>query len=191
MYDAVADPYCYPGSTVLKNLLDLRDQAVLDRYEAEITSDRAREPFPEGKVSPALYCAFHRHLFQDVYAWAGEYRTVRIAKGGNPFCFPEHIAVQVQQLFADLEQQQFLRSLSIEAFAVKGAHFLSELNAIHPFREGNGRTQLAFFAFLAERAGHPLRRQGFDPAQMLAAMITSFSGDEIPLQSVIRDLVSK
>jgi len=189
MYDAVADPYCYPEQTVLKNLLDIHDQATLDRYEAEITAARAEEPFPAGELSAAHYCAFHRHLFQDVYSWAGEYRTVRIAKAGNPFCYPEHIPAQMNNLFSELRQQQFLRALSATHFAVAGAHFLAELNAIHPFREGNGRTQLAFFAYLAELAGHPLHLQRLEPEAMMTAMIASFSGDEVSLRDVIRDLI--
>jgi cell filamentation protein len=67
MYKAEADPYCYPGTTVLINRLDLRDQAELSPFEAEITSQRAAEPLPAGRLGYRHYCAIHRHLFQDVY----------------------------------------------------------------------------------------------------------------------------
>jgi cell filamentation protein len=89
MYDAVDDPYTYGNSTVFINKLDLRDQAELNDFEAEISSARANEPLPEGNLDFVHYCAVHRHLFQDVYEWAGTPRTVRISKQGNPFCFPE------------------------------------------------------------------------------------------------------
>jgi cell filamentation protein len=91
MYDAIADPYTYANSTVLVNKLDLREQAELDAFEAEISSARAEEPLPDGALDFIHYKAVHHHLFQDVYQWAGLVRTVRISKGGNPFCFPGNI----------------------------------------------------------------------------------------------------
>lgn len=154
MYASVADPYCYPDSTVLINKLGFRDQARLDAFEAEITAQRAIEPLPAGRLS--YYRAIHRHLFQDVYAWAGKVRRVRISKEGSAFCYPEHIEREMQRLFAELRKQRLLRGLKAGEFAAQAAHVLAELNAIHPFREGNGRTQLSFLKVLAEEAGHPL-----------------------------------
>jgi cell filamentation protein len=149
MYDAIADPYTYENSTVLVNKLDLREQAELDAFEAEISAARALEALPEGELDFKHFKAVHHHLFQDVYEWAGQIRIVRISKGGNPFCFPENIDGQAAKLFDNLRQTDFLRYLVAQAFSVKAAHFLAELNAIHAFREGNGRTQLTFFTLLA------------------------------------------
>jgi cell filamentation protein len=188
MYDAVADPYCYPGTTVLINKLGLRDQARLDAFEAEITTQRAAEAFPAGRLGYSYYRAIHRHLFQDVYAWAGTIRTVRISKDGSMFCYPEHIDGEMRKLFGALRDNRYLRESSLGEFAQKVAHFLSELNAIHPFREGNGRAQFALLILLAERAGHPLKLAGLDPKAMLAAMVTSFSGDETKLKQLIETL---
>jgi cell filamentation protein len=67
MYDAVADPYCYPGTTVLKNRANLQTQKALDRFEVAMTTQRADEPFPPGRLSMSQYRAIHRHLFQDVF----------------------------------------------------------------------------------------------------------------------------
>lgn len=189
MYDAVDDPYTYENSTVLVNMLDLRTRAELDEFEAEISNARAAEPLPEGEFDLAHYCAIHHHLFQDVYEWAGKVRSVRISKQGNPFCFPEHIEIQSAKLFAGLEAENYLEDLSEDDFAVKSAHFLAELNAIHAFREGNGRAQLTFFALLANRAGYPLDLERLDPDVMLGAMIASFDSDEIKLVEVIRELI--
>lgn len=188
MYDAVDDPYTYENSTVLINKLDLRDQAELDDFEAEIASARANEPLPKGNLDFAHYCAVHRHLFQDVYEWAGTPRTVRISKQGNPFCFPEHIHDQANKLFADLKARKHLDDLPGSEFAKGAAHFLAELNAIHAFREGNGRAQLTFFALLADLAGHPLDLEKLDPDVMLKAMITSFDSDESGLRAVVEQL---
>ena len=156
MYDSVSDPYCYPGTTVLINKLDLREQAELDAFEAEITSQRAGEALPDGRLDVAHYQSIHRHLFQDVYAWSGDFRTVRIAKDGSMFCYPENITAEMQKLFGILSDAHYLRDLPPENFAERAAHFLAELNAIHPFREGNGRTQLVFLTLFSDRAGHPL-----------------------------------
>lgn len=190
MYKAEVDPYCYPGTTVLKNRLGLKEQAQLDAFEAEITSQRATEPLPTGRFGFGHYRAIHRHLFQDVYAWAGKTRTVRIAKGGNAFCYPEHIKRELKKLFTALAKQKHFRELDAAEFAKKAAHFLAEINAIHPFREGNGRVQLSFLTLLAERAGHPLALARLDPQAILAATVASFKGDEAPLASVIQDLIS-
>jgi cell filamentation protein len=133
MYDAIDDPYTYENSTVLVNKLELREQAELDAFEAEISTARADEPLPEGNLDFAHYKAVHNHLFQDVYEWAGQVRTVRIFKGGNPFCFPENIENQATKLFGELQADNFLQGLDGSSFADKAAHFLAELNAFMRF----------------------------------------------------------
>lgn len=189
-YDAVLDPYCYSGTTVLKNRLGLRDQATLDAFEHELTAQRFNEPLPVGQLSIAHYRAIHRHLFQDVYPWAGRLRTVRISKGGNMFCYPEHIASEMRKLFSELKRENFLRDLPSTAFVSRAAHFLADLNAVHPFREGNGRSQLVFFTVLALQSGHPLNLDGLDPEAFLAAMVKSFHGEEAALAEAITKLIS-
>jgi cell filamentation protein len=189
MYKAEPDPYCYPGTIVLINRLGTRDQATLDAFEAEMTSDRSSERLPAGRLSYTHYRAIHRHLFQDVYPWAGKIRTVRMTKDGSAFCYPEHIDREMRRLFAAFTKAGHFRSLSPAAFAGKAAHFLAELNAIHPFREGNGRTQLSFLTVLAEQAGHPLSLERLQPEAILKATISSFSGNEKPLATLIGGLL--
>ena len=185
MYADVPDPYCYPGTTVLINRLGLRDQAQLDAFEAEVTAERAAQSLPAGRFGYAHYRAIHRHLFQDVYAWAGKVRTIIISKGGNTFCYPKQIDREMRSLFHTLAAAHNYRELDARTFAGRAAHFLAELNAIHPFREGNGRTQLSFLVALAERAGHPISLEGFNPKAMLEATIASFGGNEKPLADLI------
>jgi cell filamentation protein len=95
----------------------------------------------------------------------------------------------MKKLFAGLAKEKNFKGLDAERFASKTTHFLTELNAIHPFREGNGRTQLSFLTLLAERAGHPLDLDNLDPQEILAATIKSFGGNEKPLLGVIKKLV--
>ncbi|MDP3405204.1 MAG: Fic family protein [Brevundimonas sp.] len=135
------------------------------------------------------YRALHRHLFGPVYRWAGRDRTIRIAKGASMFCYPEQIAAQMDGLFGGLARADFLRGLDPEAFAGAAAHFLSELNVIHPFREGNGRAQKAFLVLLGEQAGHRIDVRKIQREAYVAAMITAFHEDERPLAGLIRTLV--
>lgn len=189
MYEVQDDTYCYPGIPILKNKLELKNAAELAAFEAEITDQRAAEPFPDGSFDYTHYKAIHHHLFQDVYEWAGKPRSVRISKGGNPFCYPENIDSQMEKLFGWLASKDYLRNLDKKAFAEQAAHFLAELNAIHPFREGNGRTQLSFLTMLAEAAGHPLDLDRLDPQRILDATIESFGGDESGLAEQIDSLL--
>ena len=155
-----------------------------------MTFARSEEPLPPGLLSVTHYRAIHHHLFQDVYDWAGRFRTVRLAKDQSAFCFPENIAREMRALFEWLRERRYLRGLDVRRFAREAAHFLAELNAIHPFREGNGRSQLTFLALVAHRAGHPLDLARLDPARMLNAMIRGFGGDEAPLAAILERLAA-
>jgi cell filamentation protein len=190
MYEAHADPYCYPGTCVLRNIPGFRDQATLDTFEIDITTQRAEELLPIGRLSVRHCQAIHRHLFQDVYTWAGRFRTVRMAKGASVFCYPENIVREMKRVFAELKDAGFLEGLTVAAFATGAAHFLADLNAIHPFREGNGRTQLIFLAAVAEHAGHRLDPTRLNREAYLAAIIRSFNGDESGLVAQLQRAIA-
>lgn len=187
-YGAFDDPYVYKGTSVLKNKLKTRDAETLSAFEVEMTTLRAEEPLPAGRFGTAHYRAVHRHLFQDVYRWAGRYRTTRIGKDGNWFCYPEYIAREMERIFGELRQNAFFASRRYDDFATGAAAFLGELNAIHPFREGNGRAQLSFFFLLANKAGHQVDLGRVRTQPFLAAMVASFAGDTRPLVGEIRRL---
>ena len=191
MYDAVIDLYCYEGTTVLKNIPGIHDQATLNEFEAAMTTQRSDEPLPQGQLDAVHYCAVHHHLFQDVYEWAGKFRTVRISKGGSAFCYPEYITQEMQKLFDNLRNQNYFHGLTSDEFAIRAAHFLATLNAIHPFREGNGRAQTSFLLLLADRAGHPLNLDKLVPERFMEAMIASFEKNEERLVLEIRKLASR
>jgi cell filamentation protein len=188
-YDAIADPYCYPRTAILRIVPGIRDAATLAQFEAISTAQRADEPLPAGRLSVRHYCAIHHHLFRDVYTWAGKFRTVRLSKDGSAFCYPENIAREMKRLFVDLQRRGRPANLSRDSFSMAAASFLATLNAIHPFREGNGRTQASFLALLAHRAGRPLELDRLAPDRFLAAMVESFRGSEQPLAEEIRRLI--
>ncbi len=123
MYAAIDDPYCYPGTTVLKNKVGLKNQADLDKFETEITFQRSAEPLPAGKLTYQHYCAIHKHLFQDVYRWAGKPRTIRIAKGGSTFCYPESIDREAKKLFKQLVEAKHFKGLTAQKFTEAAASF--------------------------------------------------------------------
>ncbi|MEO8883346.1 MAG: Fic family protein [Devosia sp.] len=188
-YDAEQDPLCYPGTSVLINKAGLQDQRELDEFEFSMFLSRAEEPLPGGVLDYPHYRSIHRHLFQDVYDWAGEPRTIRIGKGGNWFCFPENLAHHMTVTFGALAKAQYLANLPAAAFAVGAAKTLSEINAGHPFREGNGRAQLAFLRLLVLNAQLPFDDEALDPDQTLRAMVSSFAGDLAPLEALVTRIV--
>ena len=138
----------------------------------------------------AHFRAVHRHLFQDVYDWAGEPRTIRMFKDGSPFGYPETFDAELAKLFGGLADRDWLRGRDREAFAAGAAYFLGELNAIHLFREGNGRAQTAFLAMLAAEAGHPLDLSRMDTDAWMRAMVHSFYADASLLTVQIRALIA-
>jgi cell filamentation protein len=182
-YNAFEDPYLYPGTDCLKNRLGLRDPRRLTAFEIEISTLQSEVPLPTGRFGPAHYCRVHRHLFGDVYSWAGRYRVVRTGKGGNWFCYPENIDHSMRTLFGRLKMPALGPSATEDRFLDALTGFLADLNAIHPFREGNGRTQLAFIDLIAVRAEKPLDLQKVRQDSFLPAMIESFSGHMDRLRS--------
>jgi cell filamentation protein len=190
MYAAHEDPYSYPGTDVLINLADIRDAEKLKSFELAMLATRIQEPLPMGSFDTSHYRQIHKHLFQDIYEWAGDYRTIRIAKGGNWFCYPEHIDAQMRNVFDRLAQDGYLKGLSSKEFACRAAKLLADINAIHPFRDGNGRTQLTFLSLLADSAGHKVSLEKLAPDSFLKAMIRSFKGDNKPLEIEIENLLA-
>lgn len=170
------DPGCYPGTTVLINLAGLQDQDALDQFEIEQVGERSLQPLPDGGFDPKHYCALHRHLFGEVYSWAGEYRSVVTWKGTSRFAQPAFIPGQMKTAFARLRKPEVLPGSDAGAFIAEAAEFLGDVNHIHPFREGNGRTQLIFMRLLGQRAGHPFRSEAVEADEFLSAMIASYNG---------------
>jgi cell filamentation protein len=153
------DPYLDPETWVLVNEYGIRDRAELREVEDDVagaamaTLSEASLP---GEYGWALLSEIHRLLFQHVYAWAGSRRTVGIAKDqASPFMPPElideeleSIALELAEFPADVTRPELL------AFLVSAYR---RLNHAHPFREGNGRTQRAFWELFCREYGYALR----------------------------------
>jgi cell filamentation protein len=119
---------------VLRNLLDIRDAADLDRVERELVVQRVREGVPGGDFDLAHLRAIHRHLFQDVYEWAGQVRTVEISKGGSQFQFRQYIETGMADIHGGLQKRGFLRGLGADGFALAAGEIIGDVNYVHPFR---------------------------------------------------------
>jgi len=188
------DPYLYPGTSVLRNLRDIRDAGVLGEFEAEATTRRLRqlEHKPLSGVFDARRLqAIHHHIFQDVYEWAGEFRTVSISKSGDPFALPQHIASSLDKTSAELSHEGQLAGTDIELFASRSAYYLGEINAIHPFREGNGRTQREFIRELALQSGLTIDWTQVSREEMIAASRRSLRVDNAALEQILSKALAR
>lgn len=183
------DPYVYPGTTVLRNKLSITDGPALAQREGELifarTLQLGKRPV-KGRFDLAHLRAIHRRLFQDVYSWAGEIRTVAISKGNTLFALPQYIEPYGNQLFAGLDSEGQLKGLGHDDFARRAAYYFGEINALHPFREGNGRTQREFMAQLAREARYVLDWTRVDREALVEASIRSANGDNTPLEAMLR-----
>ena len=191
-YDA-ADDYVYPGTNVLRNKADIQEQAALDAFEADATAVRMLELLAQplsGRFDFAHLCAIHRHLFQDVYEWAGDIRTVDISRDSSRFANASRIESYLGGVLTKLPAENWLRGLYPDPFVERLAHYMGEINAAHPFREGNGRTQRVFCALLAEHTGYFIDFESVDQAQMYRVMIASFNGNAEPLVALLLDITS-
>lgn len=163
--------YTYPGTRVLRNKLDIRDGAELARIEARLVENRIEQGIPSGRFDQQHLSAIHGHLFQDVYDWAGQFRQVDIAKGDDWFHPHECLATGMADIHKRLREQDFLRGLSQETFAREAAEYIGDVNRLHPFREGNGRTQLQYLKQLGAQAGHPVDLTRFQRHAWIQASI--------------------
>jgi cell filamentation protein len=186
-----ADPYTDPVTGVLRNKLGFAVAADLEAAEREITHAALiwlRESPVQGAWDLLHLCAIHRRIFGDVYDWAGQVRTVAIAKG-SMFCLPQFIEPAAAETFRQLRQENFLRGLARDTFTDRLTHYLGGVNAVHPFREGNGRTQRAFFEQLAADAGYTLDWQHLDAERNILASDAIMRGDPDPMRKMLDELI--
>jgi len=176
---------------VLKNKLGCITSDELTRKASEYATARllqlSEKPLP-GRFDIPHLRAIHRHIFQDIFPWAGDFREVTTSRT-NSFSFPppQYLIPSLETLFTALKAENHLKALAPDAFAARAAHYLGEINAIHPFREGNGRAQREFIRSLALHAGHRLTWANLTPEENNEASRISFAtGDNTLLTAIIR-----
>ena len=186
-YDA-DDTYCYPGTDVLRNKAEITTAEDLDTYEGELSTLRSIEILENpiaGQFDLAHLQRIHLALFQDVYDWAGKIRTVDISRGNSRFANVRFIEAAANDIFNKLARENWLKGLDADALSTRLAHYLSEINALHPFREGNGRVQRIFISQLSQSAGYQLDYSDLEQEQIYRAMELAFNGDESILANLI------
>jgi cell filamentation protein, protein adenylyltransferase len=185
------DPYVDPATGVLRNKLGLSATDELETAEREITH-AALIFLKESPVQPSYdlrhLCAIHRRVFGDIYEWAGQLRTVAIAKG-TWFCLPQYIESAAAEVFRALHSESFLCGLPRDVFTERLTYYFGEVNAIHPFREGNGRAQRAFFEQLSSDAGFILDWQHLAADRNIAASAAIMRGDPPLMRKMLDGLV--
>ncbi len=182
------DPYVYPGSGVLRNNLEIHDQQELSRAEADIVRASlavlSGRPL-RGDYDLAHWQTLHSRIFGGLYPWAGELRTVQIAKPNAFYARPEHIERYAQDIFAELAREDHLKGLDRNDFLKRLTHYHSEMYAVHPFREGNTRSLRAFLGQLAGEAGHRIAWEHLDHKRSFSANVRSLNGQNDQLRTLL------
>ncbi len=183
---------CYPGTTTLVNKFNIRDKSVLEEAEDVLTASKSTQWLSAPKMNTfdfAHYKAIHSFLFSDLYDWAGQVRTVNISKKGTSFCPAEKINDQANRIFAYLKKQNFLCRLEKGPFVEALVDFYCATNMLHPFREGNGRTQRTFLSQLAQNAGYTLNFAKIDGDLLMIATIQAAQGVTDLLRELIKTAI--
>lgn len=183
--------YCYPNSNVLINKLNIKDSDSLSAAEREITAVKlayAKQNQINGNFDLKHLQRIHKFIFEDIYSWAGELRHVDIAKG-NQFCLAQNLESYADNIFSKLRAENYL--LDAENIAHRLAYYLSEINVLHPFREGNGRTQRLFIEYLALNAGYRVDFSDVTPQEMIIASAESFACDYEKINSMFEKITHK
>lgn len=184
--------YCYPGSDVLKNKMDYQDHEQLKRFETIMTAVRIAELQKKpivGNFDIKHLQEIHKYIFQDVYPFAGKLREENIAKGAFQFAHAFFLKDQASELFKQLKGENRLSGLKIDEFSSRAAHYLAELNVLHPFREGNGRSQREFIRCLALSNGYSLHWKNQKAEDVFNATVKSVL-DPTDLNKIIKNSIT-
>lgn len=181
--------YCYPGSDVLKNLLNITDfNNLIDVERALVmyrTSELISNPI-KGNFDFDYLKNIHKYLFQDIYEWAGTARRCNIAKE-SLFCLCEYIENYAKNIFDELKEEKYYLDLLEEEKINRLVNLFADINALHPFREGNGRTQRIFIENLARINGIDLDLTGVSKDDMISASYDSINGNNEKLMNIFKN----
>lgn len=193
LYEARNSIYCYKDSNVLRNKLNITNNCLLEEAERKIVLAKLydlRQNKKIGNFDTEHFIGIHRYLFEDIYPFAGKFRTENIAKGVFRFAEWEYIEPELEKLLEKLKDENYLKNLPKEKLANRLAFYLSELNVLHPYREGNGRTTREFIRELALKNGYILNLKKIKPKEFLEESIRSIV-DTSGLETLINNTLEK
>lgn len=180
VYTTVQSIYCYPDSNVLKNKLNIRDLRELKEVEEKFVAIKQlvllQKPIP-GRFTINHLLRIHRFLFEDVYPFAGHIRREQISKGETLFFPPDLIKRELRRVFGEIHETGMLQEKKPQSQIQHLSHVMAELNIIHPFREGNGRSIRELIRCMAQVYGLTLNWGNADQDTMMDAAIASVYDD--------------
>lgn len=183
---------CYEGTTCLINKLGITDESKLKEFEGAVTFAKASE-LEKNPISTAFdiehYRAIHKYLFEDIYDWAGEYRTVNLSKKGTKFAPADKISDLMTACFTRLKENDFFQGNSFDVFVENIVDFYCVTNMIHPFREGNGRTQRIFITQLIRYNDYDIDFSSIDKDELMIATIQSANGVTDYLKNIFHNSI--
>lgn len=182
----------YPGTRCLVNYFGIKDKPSLRRVDKMISSLRTAELLHAPIDMPFTFDylkAVHSHLFGDIYPSAGMIRRSLSSKH-TEFCQPEYIESQAGILFSKLRDDHYLSRIDdVDDFVNELAYYMGEMEALHPFMDGNGRSTRFFFNSLALAAGYEIGWGSADPDHFLEANVAALDGDYQALIDVLEEIV--
>lgn len=164
------DPYSYFHYLQLTNKLEgVTEYSQVNEADRIFSAIRYRElqvaPI-EGNFDKEHLCKIHEYLFQDIYYFAGKFRDVNMEIDSvTRFTPARRLSSEAERIFGELKKDNYLKNLDKEKFVDKLASFMTELNKLHPFREGNGRSKRVFVGQLAQEAGWELNWSAVEPKE--------------------------
>ncbi|MBP3463303.1 MAG: Fic/DOC family protein [Clostridia bacterium] len=192
-YETNNSIYCYPGTNILINKLDLHDSNKLFKLEKQIVLAKSyilRQNTKIHTFDKKHFIEIHKFLFCDLYPFAGKFRTENISKGEFTFASWEFIESELDKLLLELKNENYLENYDKEKLSIRLAYYLSELNVLHPFREGNGRTIREFIRELAYKNGYILDLRKSTAKEIFDASVKSVY-DTTDLEKIIFNCLVK
>lgn len=192
-YNARNSIYCYDNSDVLKNKLEIKSYKKLHDFERKIVllkSYELRQNKIAGNFDVNHFKSIHKYLFENIYDFAGDFRNEDIAKDTFKFACFEYIEDELIRILDMLKNENYLKELDKEKLSKRLAYYLSEINVLHPFREGNGRVTREFIRQIAYNAGYNFDLKNTNPKDVLNACIKSVF-DTTDLEKIIFDCLSE
>lgn len=184
---------CYEGTTCLINKFGIKDEKKLSQMETLITTAKCKElevnPI-DGDFGFEHYKAIHKYIFEDLYDWAGQVRTASISKKGTVFTLPESIEPLADRIFTGLQKENCYIGYDNDRYIESIVDFYCRTNMLHPFREGNGRTQRVFLTQLIRHSGHDINFSTIDTDELMIATIQSANGIIDYLRNLFKESIS-
>lgn len=191
--DAVTDN-CYEGTSCLINKFNIRDEKKLIEVESDIVFGKTLllENLPlEGDLNFEYYLSIHKFLFEELYDWAGKLRNINISKKGTVFCPVEQLEEHCKNCFSRLAENNYFLNLPREKLVDEVVDFYCSTNMLHPFREGNGRTQRIFISKLVKQCGYEFNLSSIDEDDLMIATIQAANGVKDYLIELFNKTITK